>query len=262
MERLRGRWLAATPQHWRLLPGGVGGRHHGGTWFRSSPSTRSARRSLVAQISQNKLTPLLVLIAAVVVGVILTSRVARTRYRAGGAPTAQVPAADLLATERGADADTPDETLRTVVGETRALSVCAATWREENKRLRQSGGRAATWTRCACPAAQRLRAPSCAPKSLTTGRSLPALSAGLDACRRGACPGAMAPRELVGPARRLLGLSTAALSVVAPSPSPTGAGCQVLPADIAGQRGDGGRASRARSWSPRLAHSCRRPARP
>ena len=96
----------------------------------------------MAQISQNKLTPLLVLIAAVVVSVILYKQ-GRSDAIPAGAPMAQVPAADLPATERGADADTPDETLRTVVGETRALSAEVRDLREENKRLRQSGGRAA-----------------------------------------------------------------------------------------------------------------------
>ena len=96
----------------------------------------------MAQISQNKLTPLLVLIAAVVVGVILYKQ-GKSDALPAGAPMEQVPEAGLPETERGADADTPDETLRTVVGETRALSAQLRELREENKRLRANSGRVA-----------------------------------------------------------------------------------------------------------------------
>ena len=96
----------------------------------------------MAQISQNKLTPLLVLIAAVVVGVILYKQ-GQSDAVPAGAPMEQVPEAGLPETERGADADTPDETLRTVVGETRALSAQLRELREENKRLRANSGRVA-----------------------------------------------------------------------------------------------------------------------
>ena len=84
----------------------------------------------MAQISQNKLTPLLVLIAAVVVGVIL--------YKQGQSDA--VPAGRRWSrcrrrapeTERGRT-PTPDETLRTVVGETRALSAQLRELREEKQ---------------------------------------------------------------------------------------------------------------------------------
>ena len=96
----------------------------------------------MAQISQNKLTPLLVLVAALVVGVILYKQ-GQSDAVPAGAPMSQVPEAGLPATERGADADTPNETLRTVVGETRALSAEVRELREENQRLRGNSGRVA-----------------------------------------------------------------------------------------------------------------------
>ena len=96
----------------------------------------------MARISQNKLTPLLVLLAALVVGVILYQQ-GRSDALPAGAPMEAVPSAELPATQRGADADTPDETLRTVVGETRALASEVRHLREENKRLRGNSGRVA-----------------------------------------------------------------------------------------------------------------------
>ena len=96
----------------------------------------------MAQITQNKLTPLLVLLAAAVVGVILY-RQGQSDALPAGAPMTAVPEAGLPQTERGADADTPEETLRTVVGETRALSAEVRELRQENKRLRGDSGRVA-----------------------------------------------------------------------------------------------------------------------
>ena len=183
----------------------------------------------MAQISQNKLTPLLVLIAAVVVSVILYKQ-GRSDAIPAGAPMAQVPAADLPATERGADADTPDETLRTVVGETRALSAEVRDLREENKRLRQSGGRAAMDAMRAQLRNElraELRAEIADTRSVATGPA-PSPTHADDGPLAQVLGGA--PRELVEALPGGFGFEHGGAGVVAPSPLPTDAGRQVLPA--------------------------------
>ncbi|MCB1907034.1 MAG: TIGR03752 family integrating conjugative element protein [Rhodocyclaceae bacterium] len=183
----------------------------------------------MAQISQNKLTPLLVLIAAVVVGVILYKQ-GQSDAVPAGAPMSQVPEAGLPATERGADADTPNETLRTVVGETRALSSEVRALREENQRLRSASGPAAM-DNLRAQLRNELRGEMRAELNARQGAQ-PSAPPAADAGPLGQVLGG-APRELVGALPHGFGFeqSTPGASVAStPAALPMDTGRRLLPA--------------------------------
>ena len=189
----------------------------------------------MAQISQNKLTPLLVLVAAVVVGVILYKQ-GQSDAVPAGAPMEQVPEAGLPETERGADADTPDETLRTVVGETRALSAQLRELREENKRLRANSGRVAMDSMRAELRNElrgELRAELDAARQGAQASASPSPSPSpTDIGRLGQVLGG-APRELVGALPSGFGFEqggAAGSTAAAPAAAPVNTGRKVLPA--------------------------------
>jgi hypothetical protein len=90
------------------------------------------------QIAHNKLLPLVVVVLLVVAGALAMLGGDDAAVPAG-APMDEVP---LPPTEPGADADTPQETLNTVVGGFRRMEKELAALRDENERLREQNRRA------------------------------------------------------------------------------------------------------------------------
>ena len=85
------------------------------------------------QIAHNKLLPIVVVTVLVGAGALLMLRAGDDRVPAG-APMEEVP---LPATTPGADADTPTETLNTVVGGFRRVEQEMAALRDANEQLRR-----------------------------------------------------------------------------------------------------------------------------
>mgnify|MGYP000859473157 CR=1 FL=1 len=90
------------------------------------------------QIAHNKLLPLIVVVLLVAAGA-LTMLGGDDEAIPAGAPMDEVP---LPPTEPGADADTPQETLNTVVGGFGRMEKELAGLRDENERLREQNRRA------------------------------------------------------------------------------------------------------------------------
>lgn len=89
------------------------------------------------QVTQNKLVPLLTAVALTVTGYILYKQSEHPGV-APGAPMTEVP---LPPTQKGADADTPQETLKTVVAGYNELNDRVATLVDENQRLLEENTR-------------------------------------------------------------------------------------------------------------------------
>ncbi len=88
-------------------------------------------------ITRNKLIPLLGIVAVAIVGTIVWKQMTSGAQKPAAGPIMQsVPKAELPAT-KGADRDTPQETLSTVVASNRELRETATQLIEENKALRR-----------------------------------------------------------------------------------------------------------------------------
>ncbi|NMG42334.1 TIGR03752 family integrating conjugative element protein [Aromatoleum toluvorans] len=92
------------------------------------------------QIAQNKLVPVLTAVALSVTGFILYKQSQGPGVPAGP-PMAAVPEAPLPPTQKGADADTPQETLNTVVAAYGKLNEQTQALVDENRRLRDENAR-------------------------------------------------------------------------------------------------------------------------
>ena len=93
------------------------------------------------QITHNKLLPIVAIVMLVVAGGLYLSSDDEGKVPAGEAMT-EVPVAELPATEPGADADTPQETLNTVVGGFRRVEQELAALKRENERLQRENRQA------------------------------------------------------------------------------------------------------------------------
>jgi hypothetical protein len=88
-------------------------------------------------ITRNKLIPLLGIVAVAIVGTIVWKQMTSNPQKPAAGPLMQsVPKAELPAT-KGADRDTPQETLSTVVASNRELRDTATQLIEENRKLRR-----------------------------------------------------------------------------------------------------------------------------